>query len=314
MTGDATRPFTHQALFYRSDEEYLVGTLAFLREGLAAGEPVLAALPGARLAVVRAELGRDQHRVRLVDITLAGRNPGWIIPGVLRMFADGYQHTGARVWMLSEALWPGRSATEYPACVQHDALVNLAFAGRPVTVMCPYDAARLSPSVLADAATTHPWLVDAKGERPSRAYAPERILRAYNLPLDQPPDACTLDFHLGNVASARAFAGINAVRSGLSPGRLSDLELAIGELAANSIRHGGGQGTLGVWAAEGHVVCEIRDSGHLTDPLAGRRPVDLSMDGGRGLLLANQLADLVRIHTSPRGTVVRLYYAVPARS
>jgi anti-sigma regulatory factor (Ser/Thr protein kinase) len=306
---DSTQPFTHQALLYRSDQEYLVGTLAFLREGLAAGEPVLAAAPWPRLAMIRDELGREARRVRFIDMAMAGRNPGWIIPGILRMFADGYLHSGTRVWMLSEGTWPGRSAMEYPACIQHEALVNLAFAGRPATVLCPYDAARFSPAILADAATTHPWLVDAKGERLSRAYAPERILRTYNLPMESPPDTPTLDFHLGNVASARAFAGTLAVRSGLPAGRVSDLELAIGELAANSIRYGGGRGTIGVWTSDGHIICEIRDGGHLTDPLAGRRPVDLTMDGGRGLLLANQLADLVRIHSTPRGTTVRLFYS-----
>jgi hypothetical protein len=62
-----------------------------------------------------------------------------------------------------------------------------------------------------------------------------------------------------------------------------------------------------VWADERHLVCEISDAGHLSDPLAGRRPAGLSINGGRGLLLVNHIADLVRTHTSPRGTSIRMY-------
>ena len=31
--------FVHPALFYRDDEEYLAGTVSFVREGRAAGQP-----------------------------------------------------------------------------------------------------------------------------------------------------------------------------------------------------------------------------------------------------------------------------------
>ena len=47
-------------------------------------------------------------------------------------------------------MWVGRSAVEYPACVEHEALINLALADRPVTILCSYDAARLEPAVLTD--------------------------------------------------------------------------------------------------------------------------------------------------------------------
>lgn len=79
------------------------------------------------------------------------------------------------------------------------------------------------------------------------------------------------------------------------------------ELTTNSVVHGGGSGTLRMWADGGQVVCEVRDHGHLNDPLAGRRPPARDQLGGRGLLLVNSLAHLVRIHTGPDGTIVRCY-------
>lgn len=82
---------------------------------------------------------------------------------------------------------------------------------------------------------------------------------------------------------------------------------AAGELAANSCLHGGGGGTARLWSEDGQVVCEVRDAGTIVDPLAGRRPAYLSPHGGRGILLVNHLADLVRVHTGPDGTAIRVY-------
>ncbi|HEX9499900.1 MAG TPA: MEDS domain-containing protein, partial [Mycobacterium sp.] len=47
---------------------------------------------------------------------------------------------------------------EYPACVQHEALINMAFEGRGLTILCPYDTAHLGPRALVDARMTHPVL------------------------------------------------------------------------------------------------------------------------------------------------------------
>ena len=82
--------------------------------------------------------------------------------------------------------------------------------------------------------------------------------------------------------------------------------LATHEVATNSIRHGGGEGTLRVWHEDGMVVCEVRDRGRLDQPLAGRARPELEDGGGWGLWLANQLCDLVQIRTLPDGNVVRL--------
>ncbi|MGC2999314.1 anti-sigma factor RsbA family regulatory protein [Streptomyces sp. G35A] len=305
-----TDPFVHPALFYRGDREYLDGTVSFVREGLAAGEPVAVAVPGDRLRLIRDALGDDADGVRLLDMREAGRNPGRIIPGVLRAFADA-QPAGRRVRIIGEPIWAGRSATEYPACVQHEALINAAFEGRAVTILCPYDSERLPEHVLADAHATHPVVIPA-ASRPahgSAAYAPDAVVARYNEPLPLVADAPAFAFTAETLTRARHVASDEGRRLGLRGVTLEDLALATAELTTNSVVHGGGSGVLRVWGEDGHVLCEVRDRGRLTDPLAGRRPPSRDQRGGRGLLLVNLIADLVRVHTGDEGTTVRCWFS-----
>ncbi|MDH6565603.1 anti-sigma regulatory factor (Ser/Thr protein kinase) [Streptomyces sp. SAI-117] len=305
MTKAGTEPFVHPALFYQGEQEYLQGTVPFVRDGLTAGEPVAVAVPGPNLAVLKAALGEDVARVKFLDMTEAGRNPGRIIPRVLRAFADTHRHT--RVRIIGEPIWAGRSTVEYPACVQHEALINPAFEGREVTILCPYDVDRLDDQALTDAHATHPVVISGGRERPSTSYAPDDVVERYNQPLEPPSAAEELTFRAHQLPEVRHFAVEQAARLGLSGVRLEDVALIVAELTTNSVVHGGGFGTLRTWAEDGQVVCEVRDHGHLSDPLAGRRPPARDRLGGRGLLLVHTLADLVRIHTRPGGTTVRCY-------
>ncbi|MFF8871065.1 anti-sigma factor RsbA family regulatory protein [Streptomyces massasporeus] len=303
-------PFAHPALFYRDEQEYLDGTLPFVRDGLDAGEPVAVAVPGKNLDLIRDALGDAAEAVRLLDMREAGRNPGRIIPGVLRAFADT-QPADRRVRIIGEPIWAGRSDTEYPACAQHEALINAAFQGRAVTIMCPYDVVRLPEHMVADAYATHPAVIHpgTRTARDNDAYAPEDVVSRYNEPLAPVQDALTFSFVSDSLSHARHVAVGEGARLGLTGVKLDDLALATAELTTNSVVHGGGSGVLRVWAEDGYVVCEVRDEGQLADILAGRRPVPREQRGGRGVLLVNLIADLVRVHRSDTGTTVRCWFA-----
>ncbi|MEW2082989.1 anti-sigma factor RsbA family regulatory protein [Streptomyces sp. NPDC005283] len=304
MTHTA-EPFVHPALFYRGSEEYLAGTVPFIQNGLAAGEPVAVAAPESNLELLRAELGASAGEVRFIDMREAGRNPGRIIPGVLRAFADTYPTR--RVRIIGEPIWPGRTPAEYPACVQHEALINTAFSGREVTIVCPYDAAGLDAAVLADAYATHPVVVDRGRAKPSGTYDPDRAVAAYNQPLARPQRAAGFAFEAERLPDARDFAVERAKDLGLSGERLGDFALAVAELTTNSVVHGHGSGTVWIWGEDGQILCEVRDAGLLSDPLAGRRPPTRDQLGGRGLLMVHYLTDLVRVHTGPEGTAIRFH-------
>ncbi|MFE7647314.1 anti-sigma factor RsbA family regulatory protein [Streptomyces phaeoluteigriseus] len=304
-TATSSESFVHPALFYRGTEQYTAGTVPFLLEGLAAGEAVAVAVPGPNLELIKSEMGASAAKVKFLDMTQAGRNPGRIIPGVLRAFADA--HPAGRVRIIGEPIWAGRSSVEYPACVQHEALINAAFQGREVTILCPYDADGLEPEVLADAHATHPVVIDTGVERTSDAYAPEQVVARYNQPLEHPPGAASLTFDADALPQVRSFAVEEAKQLGLTGDRLQDLTLAVAELTTNSVVHGGGSGTLRIWAEGKQIACEVLDSGRLTDPLAGRRPPARDQLGGRGLMLVHYVTDLVRLHTAEDSTTIRFY-------
>lgn len=303
-------PFAHPALFYRDEREYLAGVVPFVRKALAAAEPVAVAVPTERLRLLQEEIGTEAG-VRFLDMREAGRNPGRIIPGVLRAFADA-QPSGTRVRIVGEPIWAGRTDTEYPACVQHEALINAAFQGRDVTILCPYDTARLDPRAVADAHATHPVIVDAGSgrERESELYDVEAVHARYNEPLPPAPGVPAHAFVCDVLGEVRHLAVDAGARCGLVSPRLDDLALAVAELTTNSVVHGGGSGVLRVWAEDGYVLCEVRDRGHLTDVLAGRRPASRDQRGGRGLLIVHRVADLVRVHVGPEGTTVRCWFAL----
>ncbi|MGH3780948.1 MAG: anti-sigma factor RsbA family regulatory protein [Pseudonocardiaceae bacterium] len=311
MTAPAPRwddEFAHPALFYRGAAEYLEGTVAFVRAGLTAGEPVALAVPGANLRLILTELGTDAERIRLLDMTRAGRNPGRIIPNVLRAFADA--HPRVRVRIIGEHPWTGRTAKEYPACAQHETLISIALAGRPVTMLCPYDLDRVGPRTLAEVEANHPRVIDASGERPSTRFAPERVV-ADGHRLCGSPVGPGFTFDITNQALAGQFACDHAARLGLG-GDHSELKLIVGELVARSLVHGAGTGALRIWAERGYLVCEVRHSGRINDPLAERPLADPRRPDGRGLLLVNHLSDLVEQHACPQGTTTRVYLKLPS--
>ncbi|MFI5980222.1 anti-sigma factor RsbA family regulatory protein [Streptomyces sp. NPDC051555] len=304
--------FDHPALFYRNPREYVTGVRGFVRDALRAAEPVLVAVPGPHLAALRRALAADgagaAEGIEFVDMARLGRNPGRIL-AALQEFAD--RHPGRSVRIVGEPIWPGRSPAEVREATRHEALINTAFAGRAAGILCPYDTTGLPAAVVADARRTHPTLIEAGRPADSPAYADATTVCAdCDTPLPEPATAApVLEYAAGELARVREHTQAWVRGSALDPARRDDLVLAVSEAAANSLAHGGGRGTLRLWAAgTGAVVAEVHDDGRLTDPLAGRRrPPVASGDGGRGLWMIHQLCDLVEVRALETGLTLRLH-------
>jgi anti-sigma regulatory factor (Ser/Thr protein kinase) len=295
----------HQALFYAGEREYLDGILRFITPGLKAGEPVAAAIPPERGALLRRELAGYADEVEILDMYELGRNPARIIPAVEGMLA---KREGTLLHYVGEPIWPGRSQEEIQEATKHEALINLAWPGSAIRVLCPYDTERLPAEVLEDAERTHPTVIERGAERMSSGYGWAAIPLRSDQPLPPaPPEAAELAFELTDLARVRGLVAERASGTGLGQERVHDLVLAVSELAANAVRHGSGGGTLRVWDRPDRVICQVEDHGHILDPLAGRRQPAVHSAGGMGLWTVNQLCDLVEVRTGVAGTTVRVH-------
>jgi anti-sigma regulatory factor (Ser/Thr protein kinase) len=301
--------FRHEALLYAGEVDFLTGVLPFIRDGVAADEPVLVVVSAARIGLLRSALGADADRVAFADRAGVGANPARIIPA-WRDFvaANDVDRRSARG--IGEPIWAGRTPAELVECQRHETLLNLAFAGVPAWwLLCPYDTTTLDPEVLEEASRSHPVVSERGAASGSASYRGlEQAAAPFATPLPEPPGRPPeLGFGSGSLAELRQLVSRRAAAAGLDPVRVADLVLAVDELATNSLRHGGGRGTLRIWRDAGALVCEVRDAGRLQDPMAGRvRPVP-ERDGGRGLWMVNQLCDLVQLRTFPSGAVVRVH-------
>jgi anti-sigma regulatory factor (Ser/Thr protein kinase) len=312
--GRDGRDFSHEALFYAGSAEFLDGTAAFIEQGVARDEPAFVVVSGGKIELLRDRLrldGRSDH-VRFADMGDVGTNPARIIPA-WREFVD--EHVGRRAFRgVGEPIWAGRTAAELVECQRHESLLNLAFAGTAgFRLLCPYDTDALRPDVIREAYRSHPVVVQADRQRDSPQYRGlDAVAEPFEVPLPDPPgDAQELAFAARDLHAVRAFVRRAAQRAGLGAARVADLVLAVSEVAANSVRHGGGEGTVRVWAETDAIVCDVRDLGYIEAPLAGRERPAIDWNGGRGLWLANILCELTQIRSGASGTVVRLHVRRP---
>jgi anti-sigma regulatory factor (Ser/Thr protein kinase) len=311
--GPDERRFRHEALFYDDVDEFLAGTSRFAREALDAGESVLVAVPDERARPLRERLGADASRVEFLPMAAIGRNPARIIPA----WQEFVEHNARRATAfrgIGEPVWPGRSALELRECRLHEHLINTAFENGPAwSLLCAYDATRLPQRTLEEAGGSHSTL-HGLGPTDVDGFDPRAGLDAFAAPLPElGPPLFEVRFGARDLAGLREAVRALADRLGLHGRGVADFVLVVDELAGNSIRHGGGRGRLALWSgdesAPGYAICEVRDAGLITDPLAGRRRPRLGPEGGgAGLWSLNRLCDLLLIHSVPAaGTTVRAY-------
>ncbi|MET0557236.1 MAG: sensor histidine kinase [Solirubrobacterales bacterium] len=296
--------FRHEALIYVDEDEFLAGTLPFVREGIGAGEALLVAVGPEKQTLLEAALGADADAVRFSDMRACGRNPARLIP-FWRDFLDATDERPARG--VGEPIWPGRTPAEIDECRRHESLLNVAFEGAGEwALLCPYDGTALDDEVLAAVDCSH-----RRVRRLGAGAASERFADAPDCFRGGlaacPADTETFTFRVDGLRDVRRRVAHAASAAGLPVGAAADLVAATSEVAANSVTHGGGCGRLRFWPAGRGLVVEIADRGRLREPLVGHVRPTPPQQRGRGLWLANQLCDLVQIRSNPAGTVVRLH-------
>src|SRR5438270_6312388 len=113
LAGTAT--FRHEALLYAGEEGFLAGTAPFLRAAVEAEEPVLAMVSGAKIDMLREELGGAAAEVAFADMREVGSNPARIIPA-WREFVEE-RGSGTRPMRgIGEPMWTERGPAELVEC------------------------------------------------------------------------------------------------------------------------------------------------------------------------------------------------------
>jgi hypothetical protein len=299
--------YRHEAFLWGDAEDFTAGLVPFLEEGLAAGEPVMVAVGPEHTGWLRDALGRSADAVRFVDMHELGRNPARIIPA-WQQFLDSRAADGRPVRGIGEPIWPGRRAEELLECQLHEALLNVAVDPElPFWLICPYDTAGLSESVIEEAFRSHPVLVESGSWTGSAGYGGrDHVDSLFGGDLATPSGQVRqAHFTAADVGRLLSYTRLEFYVAGLAPGRAADLAHVVERLAASSLHRGSGGGTVTIWQQRGAVVCEVADDLPVDDPLLGRRaPTGEDHDA---LWVANQLCDLVQLRSASRGTAVRVH-------
>lgn len=303
--GAGSGGLRHAAVAYPTAGQMTESMLAFVKAGVEAGDAVLIASAGPVLQRLRLQLGGHGEHVMWTGMASPSTNPRRIT-AAMRAFAD--EHPSQPIRFVQEPAWHLLPQDHLCEAIRHESLVNLALNGSPAMVLCAYQG-HLDGELAASAQRIHPMVLQDGEWQPSGEFdADAPVPGRCGQPLPVPPASAASLSYRADQAGVRQFVADRARLAGLAPDRVTDLVIAAGELAANTLAHTSGPGTLWVWAAGGEILCQVADSGYVRDPLAGSfLPDPAEPGGGRGLWVVHQLCDLVETRTGPAGTAVRLH-------
>jgi anti-sigma regulatory factor (Ser/Thr protein kinase) len=113
--------------------------------------------------------------------------------------------------------------------------------------------------------------------------------------------------HRGNLGELRGRVARLAAEAGLDDHQVVDFTVAVNEALSNVIRHDGVRGELKVVQDDWRrLIAEVRDHGPGIPPWVTVTLPGPNATSGRGLWLAEVLADRLEIESGERGTTVRL--------
>jgi anti-sigma regulatory factor (Ser/Thr protein kinase) len=303
-TGEASVPgsgFNHQALIYGSDREFMDVALPFVEAGLSSKEPTLVAVQDRHVENMRAALDGTPEGLTLCPVE------DWYETSArtrekFSRWAGEQTDSGSRARLMGEPPWALGREAQVRDWARHESVNNVAFAGRPVTFVCPYDARALPEEVLGHARGTHPEIVDADGVSASASYEdPPDFCRRMDSTIEAQhgAPAMELSFGLKDLPRVRRTLWSFARDAGMAGWRADELVLAVNEITTNAVIHGRPPATVRVWHADDEIVIEVADAGEgIRDSLAGQLTPPATALGGRGLWLTRLLCDAVEVRNA----------------
>jgi transcriptional regulator with XRE-family HTH domain len=153
----------HRLVTYGSDDEYVASSIPFIQEGISRGDSVLAVVPPRHTGLLHEALGSDVRRIEFRDAVAWYRSLGRAASGYCTYVEEQFARGAPWIRIIGEPVLTGQSEGELVEWFRYEALINVAFASSPATVVCTYDTRTLPASAIEDARRTHPQ-ISATGE------------------------------------------------------------------------------------------------------------------------------------------------------
>ena len=300
--------YTHRALFHAGDDELVAELVPFVTEGIEADERVVVVVSSSAGELLRERLGPGPV------FDLWNSTDVYTFPvRTLAAYAETVRASteqGRRIRVAGQPIWNGLSPLAIAEWTCVEAACNVVFAASPLLMLCPYDIARLDPSVIAAARRTHPEIHHGPHLAASSEFSPvdhQSAVRSSGLP---PRPASTEQismFSPSDLSTVLSFVEGFALTRAMAVGRISDLRMAVEEVLTQAIDYRLGPARLHVWTTDDELMVEVESTGLLESPFTGYLPPSTPSGAERGLWIAGQRCDLIAVRQHNDGTTVRLH-------
>jgi anti-sigma regulatory factor (Ser/Thr protein kinase) len=299
-------PENHGLFVYENDDDFVDRLTSYLGPGTEDGEAGMAVLSQRKWALLREALGYASQRIRYLDRDSLYSRPLAALAdydAVLRRAED----EGAPGVRLFGELPVSRSQEQCEAWTLYEAVVNRAFADRPMSILCGYDVREQPAAAVEGAWQTHPQFLAEGWEDNPRYQDPAHVVGA----LTRHPEALSELRELPVDTDLKAFS--TRLRRQMATlqvpnAQAENLLLAAGEVFENARTHGRGPRSQRIGRVADLVVWELSDNGPgFDDPLAGYIPPQQEDGKGTGLWIVRQLVHDVEFLASSRGFTTRLW-------
>lgn len=150
----------HCAVLYDSADAFAESTAPFLNEAVERGEPALAVTSKANIELLADALGPAARQVQFANRRTWYRTPATALDSY-REFLERKVRDGAPwVRIVGEPPCGPKTNGDARAWTRYEAMLNLAFASQPVSIMCPYDERVAGDELIGHVRATHPKTVD----------------------------------------------------------------------------------------------------------------------------------------------------------
>lgn len=298
----------HEALMYRTADDFASDLRPFVLEGVESGEAVfVAGVPG-NLDALRSAAGAASNNVLFGDVRDWYVKPARTLGTYLSFIHEQLEEGRPAVRIVGEVVWPDRDVDLQREWIRYETSLNAVLADLPVSLMCTYNTERLTPPRIDAARATHPGVIEHGVMSASDRYMPpERMLGDLTVRMPIPTRHEERRFDVGDVVGPTAFVIDHSRRAGLTEDARSNIAAATSEIVMVAAAGGSGSVLVATWTDGGDFVCQIEDeSTSVLDPLAGYGPPAPDTPDAWGLWLARQFSDLLEVGVGSQGTAVRM--------